>query len=125
MPHFLGIVALGKYPAAPFHLRGQAPAVEEEEQVFVIKLFIGAVEEFPVSRGLCDEIHDGGAVCQVAAALAGDAHLEAHLRHFFKKQDLRPCPCCGDSGQEAGYAAADDGDPFSGRAHIIFEPPPM
>ena len=117
--HFLGIVAGRKYTAASLHLGGKAIAMEERKEVFIGKGFVGAVEKFPIARGLGNKIHDRRAIRQVAAAFPGDAHLETHLRHFLKEHDLRAFVGRGDGRQKPRHAAADDGDFFICGAHRV------
>ncbi|CUP49130.1 Uncharacterised protein [Bacteroides xylanisolvens] len=93
--------------------------MEQLQQVYIREGFVGAVEKFPIARSLPDEIHDGRAVCQIAAAFTSDAHLQADLRHFFKEHDLGSPVRCRDSSQKSRHAGSDDGDLFICGAHTV------
>ena len=117
--HLLCIIAGREDTSAALDLGHKTVAMEQLQQVFIREGFVGAVEKFPIARCLPDEIHDGRAVCQIAAAFSGDAHLQADLRHFFKEHDLGSPVRCRDSGQKSRHAGSDDGDLFICGAHTV------
>ena len=93
--------------------------MEQLQQVFIRESFVGAVEKFPIARCLPDEIHNGRAVGQIAAAFAGDAHLQTDFRHFFKEHHLGASVSRRDSCQKSRHTGSDDGDFFICGAHTV------
>ena len=118
LAHFNGAVGLGKNAAAAFYLRFQSPLMQQVQQVFIGKLAVGAVQEFPISRRMGDELVHGAGIGQIAAALAGNAHLFSDDIIFFQQRNRRALSGRGQGGHDAGGAGADDNDVF----HQTFPP---